>query len=78
MVLFLQTLQIQAGTATVLEGVGIGLVATAVVGLVTFWLHQRLPYRRMLVLTGVLLGAVLVDDRGHHADLHRPRLATRT
>lgn len=59
-VLFLQTLQIQAGTATVLEGVGIGLVATAVVGLVTFWLHQRLPYRRMLVLTGVLVGAVLV------------------
>lgn len=59
-VLFLQTLQLQAGTATVLEGVGIGLAATAVVGLVTFWLHQRLPYRRVLVLTGVLVGAVLV------------------
>jgi high-affinity iron transporter len=56
----LQTLQIQAGTAAVLEGVGIGLAATAAVGAITFWLHHRLPYRRMLVLTGVLVGAVLV------------------
>src|SRR6476659_689494 len=47
-VLFLQNLQLQAGTATVLEGVAIGLAATAAVGLVTFWLHHRLPYKRML------------------------------
>jgi high-affinity iron transporter len=59
-VLFLQNLQLQDGSGTVLEGVAIGLAATAVVGLVTFWLHHRLPYRRMLVLTGVLVGAVLV------------------
>ncbi len=26
----------------------------------TFWLHHKLPYSRMLVLTGVLLGVVLV------------------
>jgi high-affinity iron transporter len=31
---------------------------------VTFWLHHRLPYRRMLVLTGVLVGAVLVVMTG--------------
>jgi high-affinity iron transporter len=30
------------------------------VGAVTFWLHHRLPYKRMLVLTGVLVAAVLV------------------
>ncbi|MGI8750125.1 MAG: FTR1 family protein [Thermoleophilaceae bacterium] len=59
-VLFLQTLQLQAGTATVLEGVGIGLAGTALVGAITFWLHHKLPYRRMLVLTGVLVGVVLV------------------
>ena len=59
-VLFLQNLQLKAGTATVLEGVAIGLLGTAAVGLVTFWLHHRLPYKRMLVLTGVLVGTVLV------------------
>jgi high-affinity iron transporter len=59
-VLFLQTLQLKAGTPAVLEGVGFGLAATAVVGLITFWLHHKLPYKRMLVLTGVLVGVVLV------------------
>jgi high-affinity iron transporter len=59
-VLFLQNLQLQAGSGTVLEGVGIGLAGTAVVGVLTFWLHHKLPYRRMLVLTGVLVGVVLV------------------
>jgi high-affinity iron transporter len=59
-VLFLQNLELQSGSGTVLEGVALGLAATAVVGVVTFWLHHRLPYRRMLVLTGVLVGAVLV------------------
>ena len=63
-VLFLQNLELQAGTATVLEGVGIGLAATAVVGVLTFWLHHKLPYRKMLVLTGVLLGVVLVVMTG--------------
>ena len=59
-VLFLQSLKLQSGSATVLEGVGIGLAATAVVGVMVFWLHHRLPYKRMLVLTGVLVGVVLV------------------
>ena len=59
-VLFLQTLQLQDGTGTVLEGVGLGLILTAVVGVLTFWLHAKLPYRRMLILTGVLVGVVLV------------------
>src|SRR3954454_7699282 len=59
-VLFLQNLELQDGTGTVLEGVGIGLILTAVVGVLTFWLHAKLPYRRMLILTGVLVGVVLV------------------
>ena len=63
-VLFLQSLQLEAGTATVLEGVAIGLTATATVGVLTFWLHHKLPYRKMLVLTGVLLAVVLVVMTG--------------
>jgi high-affinity iron transporter len=59
-VLFLQTLQLKNGTSTVLEGVAIGLAATAAVGVAVFHLHRKLPYRRMLVLTGVLVGMVLV------------------
>jgi high-affinity iron transporter len=59
-VLFLQSLQLQAGTATVLEGVAIGLAGTAAVGIATFFLQQKLPYKRMLVVTGVMLGVVLV------------------
>jgi high-affinity iron transporter len=59
-VLFLQSLQLQAGTATVLEGVAIGLAGTAAVGIATFFLQQKLPYKRMLVVTGVMLGFVLV------------------
>src|SRR5690349_9493579 len=59
-VLFLQTLQLQSGTGTVLEGVALGLFGTAIVGVLTFWLHHKLPYKKMLVLTGVLVGIVLV------------------
>jgi high-affinity iron transporter len=59
-VLFLQNLELQHGTATVLEGVAIGLACTAVVGALTFWLHHKLPYRRMLVLTGALVAVVLM------------------
>ena len=59
-VLFLQNLELKAGSAAVLEGVAFGLAGTAAVGVVTFWLHHRLPYRRMLVLTGVLVGVVAV------------------
>jgi high-affinity iron transporter len=59
-VLFLQNLQLQNGTATVMEGVGIGLACTAVVGVITFWLHHKLPYRKMLILTGVMVATVLV------------------
>jgi high-affinity iron transporter len=63
-VLFLQNLQLKAGNATVLEGVALGLAGTTVVGVFTFWLHHKLPYKRMLVLTGVLIGVVLVVMTG--------------
>ena len=59
-VLFLQNLRLQAGSGTVLEGVSIGVGLTMLVGIATFAFQQRLPYRRMLVATGVLLGFVLL------------------
>ena len=75
-VLFLQTLQLKAGSAVVLEGVALGLAGTAVVGVITFWLHHKLPYKKMLVATGVLVGIVLVVMiGGTAADVPGPRLA---
>ena len=59
-VLFLQNLRLTAGSTTVLEGVALGLALTVAVGAVTFFFQHRLPYRRMLVATGVLLGFVLL------------------
>ena len=51
----------------VLGGLGIGLLLSAFVAVLTFVAHRRLPYRRMLVLTGVMLGAVLLLMVGEQA-----------
>ena len=59
-VLFLQTMRLKAGSYVVLEGVSIGLTLTLIVAMLTFVVHYRLPYKKMLVLTGILLGAVLL------------------
>jgi high-affinity iron transporter len=59
-VLFLQNLRLRYGSAVVLEGVLAGLVFVAAIGYLTFALQRKLPYRRMLVATGVMLGVVLL------------------
>ena len=59
-VLFLQNLRLQAGSGIVLGGAGLGLGLTGIVAALTFTAHRRLPYKKMLVLTGVLLAGVLV------------------
>lgn len=59
-VLFLQGYRLRLGGKVVLEGVLIGVLLTAAVGLLTFVSQRKLPYKRMLVITGVLLGAVLL------------------
>jgi len=59
-VLFLQNLRIKAGSLAVLEGVAVGLAFTVAAGVITFSAQHRLPYRRMLVATGILLGFVLL------------------
>jgi high-affinity iron transporter len=59
-VLFLQALELSSGLVVVLEGVLLGGVAVAAVAVATFVLERKLPYKKMLIVTGVLLTAVLV------------------
>src|SRR5919205_3962483 len=59
-VLFLQSLRLEVGSFPVLQGVGIGLFFTAIVAALTFLAHRRIPYKKLLIVTGVLLGVVLV------------------
>ena len=66
-VLFLQTLRLKYGPGVVLEGVALGLAFTAAVGVLTFVAHHKLPYRRMLVLTGAMIGFVLIVMVGESA-----------
>jgi high-affinity iron transporter len=66
-VLFVQSLQLSAGTATVLKGVGLGLLLVGLVAVVTFKLQTKLPYKRMLWVTGILLGVILTIMVGQTA-----------
>jgi high-affinity iron transporter len=59
-VLFLQSLELATDAATVIEGAMLGLALTGAVAVVTFKLQRKLPYKRMLIATGVLLAFVLV------------------
>ncbi len=59
-VLFLQNLRVTFGSSVVLEGVTIGALFTAAVGVMTFSLHQKLPYKRLLIVTGAMLLVVLL------------------
>lgn len=59
-VLFLQSIRLQVGSTTVLTGAALGLAFTLVVGALTFIAHHRLPYKQMLVFTGIMLGVVMV------------------
>lgn len=66
-VLFLQGYRLRLGGAPVAWGLASGMVLTALVAAATFVAHRKLPYRRMLVTTGVLLGLVLLVMVGEEA-----------
>jgi len=66
-VLFLQSYNLRLGGSVVLKGAVLGLVLTAMVAVLTFVLQQRLPYRKMLITTGILLGVVLLVMVGEQA-----------
>ncbi len=59
-VLFLQSYYLRLGGRVVLEGALLGLFFSGIVAVLTFVAHHRLPYRRMLILTGIMLGFVLL------------------
>lgn len=59
-VLFLQSYRLRLGTDPVFWGICIGLFLSGVIAVLTFAAHRRLPYRKMLILTGILLGVVLI------------------
>jgi high-affinity iron transporter len=67
-VLFLQSYYLKMGHDVVYLGAFIGAALTGVMALLTFWAHTRLPYRRMLIATGVLLGIVLLVMVGEEAN----------
>jgi len=67
-VIFLQNLRELYGSSVVLEGVVIGLLFTAAAGVLTFGLHQRLPYKRLLVITGAMLLFVLLVSVGEEVN----------
>lgn len=66
-VLFLQTYYLQMGGEIVLFGALFGLFFTGIVAALTFVAHKRLPYRKMLVTTGIMLGFVLLVMVGEQA-----------
>jgi hypothetical protein len=66
-VLFLQSYYLRMGGKAVLLGALLGLFFTGIVAVLTFVAHRKLPYRKMLVLTGVMLGVVLLVMVGEQA-----------
>ncbi|PYJ35666.1 MAG: iron permease [Verrucomicrobia bacterium] len=66
-VLFLQSYNLRLGGGVVLKGALLGMMLTGIVAVLTFVLQQRLPYRKMLITTGILLGVVLLVMVGEQA-----------
>ena len=66
-VLFLQGYYLQMGGAIVLGGALLGILLSGVVAVLTFVAHSRLPYRKLLISTGVMLGFVLLIMVGEQA-----------
>jgi high-affinity iron transporter len=59
-VLFLQALTLEAGAWTVLQGVALGFAGVVGVFFLVVALERRLPHKKMLIATGVLITWVLI------------------
>jgi high-affinity iron transporter len=66
-VLFLQSYRLKLGERPIGIGVLVGLALTGTVAILAFIGHLRLPYKRMLIATGIMLGVVLVVMVGEEA-----------
>lgn len=58
-VLFLQSLVLQAGVASVMSGTVIGLVVVIAIGVLVFQWQAKLPMKKLLIWTGMLISVVL-------------------
>jgi high-affinity iron transporter len=59
-VLFLQALTLEAGAVTVLQGVLVGFAGVVGVFFLVIALERRLPHKKMLIATGILITWVLI------------------
>jgi high-affinity iron transporter len=66
-VLFLQALVLESGVRAVGLGVAAGLAGMASITVLIFGLQMRLPYKKMLIATGILIGVVLLTMVGNMA-----------
>ena len=66
-VLFLQSYNLRLGGEVVLEGAALGVALSGMVAILTFFLQQHLQHRKMLIITGILLGVVLLVMVGEQA-----------
>ena len=63
-VLFLQALVLEGGVPVVLIGVLGASIAVALVGMIVFRLQKNLPYMKILIITGIMIAAVLLQIVG--------------
>ena len=63
-VLFLQALVLEGGVPVVLIGVLAASIFVAFVGMIVFRLQKNLPYMKILIITGIMIGAVLMQIVG--------------
>ena len=66
-VLFLQALVLEGGVGVVVLGVLLSLATVILVGMIVFRLHKNLPYMKILIITGILIGSVLLQMVGSTA-----------
>lgn len=62
--LFLQSLILESGMKWVLVGIACGALMVAAAGVLIFVIGARLPYRKLLVFTGILVVTILVTFLG--------------
>lgn len=58
-VLFLQSLVLQSGVASVMSGTALGLVLVIAIGVLVFKWQAKLPMKKLLIWTGMLICVVL-------------------
>lgn len=57
---FLQSYRLRLGNTVVLSGVLLVVLFSGAVAILTFMAHRKLPYKKMMILTGLMLALVLL------------------